>query len=680
MAEQSGLINADSRQMWEHEFYVPFYRVMDEEKDGVSMSFGGSSGLSRQQAYKKLKGGKQHLNDLLENTLLNFHHLIQASLKNQAALQAVENALNLGMAAPTTEMKRDKKASTFVMDGGEKRWYNINDPLTFKALSALMDGGLNNPVMKSGRAFKRFYSNMITATPQFVVANALRDTLSAMATAPTSPVPFLTAVSGAKTYLTGDNKSRMMAQGAAFSFGQVYGTSTDDVKASILGHSRSMKLADGPMLIPNAIMSAWRGWRAVSDVSENANRAGIWQRNIHKGKLKAAFEARDLMDFSAHGDNILVRIITDLVPFVNARIQGQDKLYRSGIKPGAKILAGKGTKADRQAFARFAIVTGALAMASMALFLSNYDDEEYRKLEDWQRDAYWVVRVGENMFFMPKPFEVGSIATLAERTLEQFVDPTVGGRKFASRFAHMLSETFGLNAIPQIIKPLYELGTNKNSFTDRQIEPQGMSRLSPSLRSTPSTTRLAEGASAAMESTLRVAGAESWALSPLQIDHLIAGYTGQIGASSVAMMDTMWRRAHGEQAPDKKWSEYQPIKRFYKDLSSEDNYTRYGTDFYDALKKADLAYSNVQHLQKMGEFEQAAKNIERDQKQLGSRGMLKQIESQLTKINAAMKQVQRDTAMSGTDKRKQLDDLRGMRNSITEQGGKMLEQERMKVN
>lgn len=678
IAEQAGIITPIQRETWSEEFYVPFYRVLDQENEGVSMSFGGSSGLSRQQAYKKLKGGKQHLNDLLENTLLNFHHLLQASLKNQAALQAVENALNLGMAAPTTEMKRDKKASTFVMDGGEKRWYNINDPLTFKALSALMDGGLNNPLMKAGRAFKRFYTNMTTATPQFIVANALRDTLSAMATSPTSPVPFKTALSGVKTYLTGDNKARMMASGAAFSFGHVYGSTPDDVKASMSGQMRANGVALNPMLVPNAVAATWRGWKRVTDVSENANRAGIWQRNMHKGKLKAAFESRDLMDFSAHGDNILIRAITDLVPFVNARIQGQDKLYRSGIKPGVKVLTGKGTKADRQAFARFAIVAGALSMVSMALFLNNYDDEEYRKLEDWQRDSYWVVRVGENMFFMPKPFEVGSIATLAERTLEQFIDPTVGGTKFASRMKHMLSETFGLNAIPQIVKPLYELSTNTNSFTGRQIEQPGMKRLSPSLRSTPSTTRLAEGASLAMESTLRVAGMDQSALSPLQIDHLIAGYTGQIGSSSVAILDTMWRSMRGEQSPDKKWIEYQPIKRFYKDLSIEDNYTRYGTDFYNALEKSSRAYANVQHMQKMGELERAQEDIKRDNTLLSNRGMLTQVNGHLSKINAMMKQIQRDTSMDGADKRKRLDDLRAMRNQATKQVVQIMEANRMK--
>ena len=70
MAEQSGLIDGEARQMWEHEFYVPFYRV-DPEQGGVTGA-NVKSGVVRQQAFKALKGGREKLNtDLLDNTLMN---------------------------------------------------------------------------------------------------------------------------------------------------------------------------------------------------------------------------------------------------------------------------------------------------------------------------------------------------------------------------------------------------------------------------------------------------------------------------------------------------------------------------------------------------------------------------------------------------------------------------------
>src|SRR5690606_37349769 len=290
------------RQMWSEEFYVQFYRVLDDDTIG-GPSF--NSGLTRQQADKRLKGGKQNLNDLLENTLMNFHHLIQASLKNQAAQQAGENAMKLGIAEPTTESKRDKKLSTWVMVNGEKRWYNIHDPLTFKAISALSHPGYNHFLIKAGRAFKRIYTRLTTSTPQFVIANTLRYSLSAMATSPTSGVPFKNALKGAAVYGNEYNRARMIASGGAFSFGHVYGQNADEIKASLKGTLRRGRLLSDPALIPGALLNAWRKWEDVTNFAENVNRAGIWERNLEKGKLKAAFEARDLMDFSAHGDALI---------------------------------------------------------------------------------------------------------------------------------------------------------------------------------------------------------------------------------------------------------------------------------------------------------------------------------------------------------------------------------------
>lgn len=665
-------LQRSQRELWSEEFYVPFYRVIDEDSIGGPRA---GSGLSRQQAYKKLKGGKQHLNDLLDNTLLNFHHLIQASLKNQAAAQAMANAEALGIAEKTTEAKRDKKASTYVMVDGEKQWYDVSDPLTFKAVSALSSAGLNTPVMKVGRAFKRFFTNMTTITPQFVVANGLRDTLSAMATSPTSSVPFKTAFKGALTYWNDQSKARMMASGGAFSFGHVYGQNADEIKASLTVSMRKAKVLRDPKLIPGALLTAWRKYHAVTDFAENINRAGIWERNLEKGKLKAAFEARDLMDFSAHGDAIAIRILTDLVPFLNARIQGLDKLYRAGFKPGSKVAMGKGTKADRQAFARFLAVTGALTLASTLLFLNNYDDDEYRKLEDWQRDTYWIIRIGDEMFFIPKPFEVGAIATMGERLAEQFVDPAVGGEKFAQRLGHMLTDTFAFDPTPQLVKPAVEVfWKNKDSFTGRPIEDQYMERLSPSLRSRPDTSRLADAASRGMEAAAGAVGGQDLALSPVQIDHLIRGYTGSVGATAVATADTLWRRAMGEELPARRWHEYQPIKRFYRDLTQEPTYTRYGTDFYEALKKADRAYSSLMHLRKYDEARAKKYESEHD-RELKLRDMLKLPRREITQINAEMKKVQMDKTKSGESKRLELDRLRSQRNMIMQQVGEDLERE-----
>jgi hypothetical protein len=88
VAEKSGLINGEGRKAWEHDFYVPFYR--EAERSGPEG--GNISGMVNKQAFKKLKGGEEELKDLLANSLGNWAHLLDASMRNNAAWQTLEHA------------------------------------------------------------------------------------------------------------------------------------------------------------------------------------------------------------------------------------------------------------------------------------------------------------------------------------------------------------------------------------------------------------------------------------------------------------------------------------------------------------------------------------------------------------------------------------------------------------
>jgi hypothetical protein len=94
IAETRGLIDPASRKVWANGFYVPFYRNMEDGVSGPSIG----SGLVNQEAFKRLKGSKRQLNDLLENVLLNMAHLLDASAKNLAARAALTAALGAGVA------------------------------------------------------------------------------------------------------------------------------------------------------------------------------------------------------------------------------------------------------------------------------------------------------------------------------------------------------------------------------------------------------------------------------------------------------------------------------------------------------------------------------------------------------------------------------------------------------
>lgn len=671
IAEAAGIVSAENRALWRDEFYVPFYRIMDE--DAKSGGPAGGGGLSRQEAFKRLKGGKQNLNDLMENTLMNFHHLLGASLKNQAAAQAMRNAERMGIARQVPESRRDTKTSTFVLQDGKKVFYQVDDPLVFESLTALSDPGLNSTAVQMMSAFKRVFTQFTTVTPQFIIANTFRDLLQASSTSPTSKNIGKNFAQGIKSYRDEKVRAEMLASGGAFSFGHIYGMDAEEVKASLRKTVAGAELISSPSMIPGVLKKGWKAWDNVIDASENISRAATYVQNVEQlGKLRAAFEARDVMDFSQHGAWPAVRLLIRVVPFLNARLQGLDKLYRSGIKPSILTAMGKGTDTDKQAAARFATVTGALTVATMVLYLANADDDEYKKLEDWQKDSYWFIRIGGNAFFLPRPFEVGAIATLAERTLQQAIDDKATGKLFAERIKEMLMQTFAFNPVPQMFQPMLDVYSNRDAFTGRDIESMGMERLSPGLRARDSTTAPALAISAAT----RVFGDESpTAISPVQADHLIKGYLGGVGASAAGILDTMYRAAIGQESPDKRFSEYQPIKRFYRDLDTPTANTRYSTLFYDGLREANRVYADVRELQKLGRTEDADELTAKRRNVLQMRIQLNAQQRRLTDIGNRLKEVRR-SENDGEWKRRELDLLNTQRGLITERMGKMIENER----
>ncbi len=669
VAEQSGIISGEQRDLWRDDFYVPFYRLSEDK--GAPSGQLGTAGLSRQQAYKRLKGGTDNLNDLLQNTMMNFHHLLDASLKNQAAVQAVENAKQLGMAERVPESNRDNTKSTFVMENGQKVFYEIDDPLVFQALTALAHPGMNSTAMKVMRGFKRMFTNLTTTTPQFVIANLIRDSLQATATNDVSKNAFKNVLEGGRSWKDQRIRAQMMASGAAFNFGHLYGTNPDELRAQLTRNMRGAQLVDGPRMVPKVLSKAWDGWNDINNMAENVNRAAIYTQNREGGELRAAFESRDLIDFSAHGAWPAVRILVDIVPFLNARIQGLDKIYRSGMKPGASVLrelfGGKrASLTDKQAAGRFWAVTGALTMATIALYLHNQDDEEYDKLEDWQKDTYWFFRVGDHAMFIPKPFEVGAIATLAERVTQQFVDDQATGQVFRQRLMHMMTDTFSFSPVPQAVQPALDIYANYDAFTGRPIESMGMERLSPELRRRHNTSKAGEWISAGLNKTLGAIGdpdKNPLALSPVQVDHLIGGYFGQVGTWVAGSGDIAWRLATGVEAPERRWHEYQPIRRFYRNLSGEDAYTKYGTLFYEGLREASRAQADVKELREMGRLADAMELTRDKQALLVLRTPLNRAQRRLSTINKRIDLV-RQSSISGELKRQRIERLQAIKNQI----------------
>lgn len=664
IAEQSGAIDKRLAEQFSNEFYVPFYRLLPEEE--VSSHPLGSNKLSKQKAYEKLKGGEEPIGDLLENTLLNMNNLISVSLRNKAAAQAMKNGVRAGVMEKTRESQRDKKQSTWVLENGEKVWYNIDDPLVYNALMSLSDLGMNQGLMKVMRDFKRLFTTFTTASPQFIIANFMRDSIQAAALGKKGVG---SSLKGAMDFSDKNkNKHRMIASGGAFSFGHIFGDDPDMIKKSIDREFSAAGLIDNPKNVWNVIKLGWQKYQAVSNRAENANRAAIYEQALAEGKshLEAAYLSRDLLDFSSRGDWAAIRVLTDIVPFLNARIQGLDVLYRKGFKPSYKTIMGDATLSEKQAAKRFGTIMATVALASIALYLMYRDDEDFKRREDWDRDTYWWFKIGDNAFRIPKPFEIGVIGTMSERLVEQMADDKVHGKVFAERLGHALFDTFSFNPTPQMVRPLLDVYSNKDSFTKRPIESMGMRRLSPSQRVRSNTTSFAKGTSGVLEG---VFGPDSM-LSPsaVQVDYLIQNYLGWLGASINGTLDTL---VNWNDKPEKKWFEYQPMRRFYQQLPTQ--YSRYTTQFYDNMQEINRVYADIRDYQSIGRYDEALKLAKEHGSKLSLRKWMNRTQREIIQLNKQDTKI-RNSNLSPEIKRRRLDIIKLKKDRLTALAAKYYDQ------
>ena len=651
MAEQSGLIDKESRGLWEKQFYVPFYRQTDES----SAAKGGQikQGLVRQEAFKRLKGGSNKLNsDLLANTLSNWGHLIDASGKNRAAVESMAAAVKMNFAIETTERaarqmaKSMGKNSTVVstMDQGTERFYVVEDPALLTAITSLEYSGMRGQIMDALSTFKHVLTVGVTAAPPFKIRNLIRDSLQSIATADLSYNVAGNLVQGFKassrdsqTYVS------MLAGGGLIRFGTMLegSESRRTVKLIKMGVKDTSILDSEPkyqQLYDKFIEPAISAYNELGNRGEEINRAALYEQLVGKvGHAEASFLARDLMDFSLQGSWATVRFFTQVVPFMNARIQG---LYKLG-------------KAAHEDPARFALVLGTIALASVALMAHYSDDPDWKKREDWDRNNYWWFKIGGEAFRIPKPFEIGAMATLAERGLEWFTNPEMTTPRLTQNVYTIFRDNLSFTLIPQAAKPLLDIYANKDSFTGRPIETMGMERLQSQYRFTSSTSMTARGLATA-QAAITPDALKGTVLSPVQYDSLIRGYFSWLGSMSVLAADVVVRSATGQ--PTRPSMDY--VKMATGGMVSDVNsgQSRYVSQMYDQASVIEQAYGTWNMLRKTNQPEAAKEFYNENKDKLMKYQQIEHVKSAETKFNERIRFIER-SPMSADVKREKINQI-----------------------
>lgn len=576
-AQSAGLIDPVERAIWEKDDYLPFHRI-NQLEDEPAKGPGRNKGLTGQKSgIQKLKGGVDKISPL-ESMVMNTTHLVDAAFRNIAMQRVADLAEQTGAMTPLAqvpgltpaeinaqlvELGYDPTQMTpsqirawtnniqrHAMKGegivtvsidGKLKAYKVEDALLLRSISSMGYHGIEG-VMKLFRGAKRLLTHAVTADPAFMIRNFIRDSLSTAVTVDAKITPLADAI----RKMSGNEDLKWQLQAAGAGGGGFHDTAPDDVRAHL------SRLHKGNKVIRSA-KDAWEAWQKIGARFENANRLAVADKILKEGGTlaEAAHEAQDVLNFTKRGDYRAMQILIEMTPFLNARVQGLERLWR-----GAMQNTPEGYRMRKQFWMRGMIITA----ASMALLAANWDNDDYWDLPEWDRDTYYHFFVGDEHFRLPKPFEVGAIfSTIPERMFEQ-MRADADMKLFGERMLHLFQDTFAMAQVPQLFKPAYEVATNTNSFAGRPVVSYALQFVKPEAQYDPWTSETIRWVAEAMPDI-----APDWMRSPKRLEHVLRGYVGSIGGYAVDMADFMGRSAFDlPETPSMRGRDVPIVKSFYQ--------------------------------------------------------------------------------------------------------------------
>jgi len=620
--------------------YIPFYRQIDGENTVGPRLFQNISGVTPPKKLTGIKEGQEApLADFLETIVRNTQSIIQSGMKNTAAQRAIGAAVQLKTAQKRNDVSYAPGVVT-VLERGKPVSYDVSDQLFIDAVKSLNLPEL--PFLSIFSAPANLLRNLITKDPGFMMANLMRDSLSAWVTSGAKMTPIASTISNFGKAIGGKDPAYLALRNAGVIGGYEF---AQDIKTSgsVLGASlrRATGTEQGSEKALKPFTSLWRGLEKGTEASDAATRMAVYKSTLERtgNEAEAIYRAMEVLNFNRKGNLAIVRILTAAVPFLNARMQGLDVFYRAAF--------GKMASEDAAAIQRSFFIRGATLMALSAMYwFLTHDEEEYINQEQETRDNNWLFpSVGIRI---PIPFEVGVLfKTIPERLLEySFGNDT--GKDLADSMKRNLISTFGINPIPQTFLPLVEARTNYSFFTMRPIVGQGMEGVATEYQVSPGTSELAKTVG------------KSIGESPIMVDHIIKGYTGSMGMYAVDLIDAILLGNDESPKVAKRFEQMPVIKRFTVDKEAKGTVTAY----YELKNSVDEVVRTVNLMERTGNAEDLGAYMEKNAQLFGMRNYISSVEKQMKVMREAAIQI-RSSDMSPEEKRDSLMAITQAQNAMT---------------
>jgi hypothetical protein len=556
-----------------------------------------------------------------------------------------------------------------VLENGTPVYYRAYDLKFINAIKAMNMADLPFIGLLAGPA--NILRTLVTKEPGYMIVNQMRDSLSAYVTSGVKMTPI---VDSARQFAASIAKETPEME-ALFNAGVIGGYEyAHGVKEGASVFEREVRKKAGAKTtlerIATPATSVWGALERGTQISDGATRAEVYKRVLAEtgNRAEALWQAAEVLNFYRHGRSPIIRVLTAAVPFLNARIQGLDVLYRAGINP---MLDRTATDAQRQRMKTFWVRGMTLMALSSMYWMLVSDDEEYKRQEQETRDNYWLIpSLGLKIAI---PFEVGVIfKVLPERILQNAFGSDTGKDTLES-LKRQLQSTLGFNLIPQAILPLREVEANFSYFTQRPIIGKGLEDVAPQFQIAPGTSMVAQILADKLRidttedsSSFTKALAKSLELSPVNVDHVIKGYTGTIGQYAVEVFDALYNLNSDTPKPSKRFEQLPVIKRLALDPDARGQVTA----FFDLKNSVDEVVRTSNFLERTLKPEEYAEYVRENKGILATKDYVRSLEGTMKDFRE-MKNTIRYMQMDADRKQQLILNIERLENRLTSNIGKI---------
>lgn len=522
---ETGAISKDKAAELKALSYVPFYRIagsgdvqlmIDKERP---FRIGNIKDEPQLQA---LVGGNKYIMPIFTSAVQNTFMLTNMGLRNQSVKETAYALRKIGMASRVAEGKGPASTDVVRFKNKGKDYYVLIDSDMYGIPADLVVKGMEGikttipAIVQLMGVPADILRTFVTRNPTYALRQVVRDPLNAWLTTGTDAFPVLSSFKELAKMVSGRSEveKELMAAGA-ISSNIFTGDQRDmarflkDVSAGKSGWDKAMSRLD-----------------ALALQGDAATRAVVYKDSLAKGmtKQQALLRTLESMNFSRRGVSPSMQMLSVLIPFFNAQIQGLDVLYRAfkGDMPFSEQL-----KIRQKLVARGVL----LAAGTVAYAIMMEDDEAYKRAKPEERLANWFVYVPgiDEPVRVPIPFELGYLF----KALPEAVYNTAFSDEKASKSMEGMARLLALSnpfALPQAVKPLTEAVLGK-SFYSGDIESEREKKTMMA------TERYRESTTEVSKLLGQVTGKVG--VSPITLDYLMRGYTGPLGIAVVQLANPL---------------------------------------------------------------------------------------------------------------------------------------------